>query len=541
MIADVAAKEWDVIVIGAGMGGGTVGRRLAEKGLSVLFVESGPLGRRAEQQRLRDDIEDPVARRIRGFWPKPFNATIDGRTSQFFGPVGGGVGGSSAFYAGTLERPERHDIDDSAERPHPTGGWPERFDAFRPYFDDAEKLFHVCGDEDPLSREAPSGLLPPPVMVDGDKAMMESFRSAGLHPYRVHLGVKFLLDCQLCFGLKCPRPCKMDGRSAGVEPALETGNAALLDMCHVRALRGTRDRITHIEAERDGQALTLRARRYVLAAGALNSPRVLLSSRSEDWPEGCANGSGTVGRNLMFHLNEMVAIWPERGVSFDGPSKAISLRDFYYQGGRRYGTLAAMGIDASYGEITWFLNTIFDRSALRKLRPLREFTRIPAYVAARMFGNAKIYSGIIEDLGYADNRVLLDEADPGRLRFEYTIRPELRQRRREFRRLVKRRLGKQRSFFLTLQPELNLAHSCGTLRFGADPSKSVLDVSCRAHDVHNLYVADSSFMPTSFGINPGLMIAANALRVADRVAADIGHSAADELGGKPRVAAIHTA
>ena len=79
MIADIVEKQWDVIVIGAGLGGGVVGRRLAEQGLSVLFVERGPFGPRTEQQQLRTDIEDPNARRIRGFWPTPLNAKIDGR------------------------------------------------------------------------------------------------------------------------------------------------------------------------------------------------------------------------------------------------------------------------------------------------------------------------------------------------------------------------------------------------------------------------------------------------------------------------------
>jgi choline dehydrogenase-like flavoprotein len=354
-------------------------------------------------------------------------------------------------------------------------------------------------------------------MDECDEAMMASLRHLGLHPYRIHMGVRFLPGCTMCFGSKCPRNCKMDGRSAGVEPALETGNAALLDMCNVRALKGTRDGITHIEAERGKEILKLRAKRYILSAGAMGSPRLLLASKSEDWPEGCANKSGLVGRNLMFHLTELIAIWPKRGVNFNGPTKAISLRDLYYYEGKRYGTLAAMGVDASYGVIVQHLNNVFDRSALRKLRPLREFVRIPAYIGASILGSAQIYAGLIEDLPYETNRVLLDEADPGRLRFEYTLSAELHQRRREFRRLVKRKLRGQRSLLLSQQPDLNIPHACGTLRFGKNPASSVLNPSCRAHDIHNLYVADSSFMPTSLGINPGLMIAANSLRVADQL------------------------
>jgi choline dehydrogenase-like flavoprotein len=517
VIADLCQKEWDVIVIGAGLGGGTIGRRLAEKGLSVLFIESGPKGRRAEEQLLRDDVVDPVARRVRGFWPGWVEATIDGRAVRHPATIGTGVGGSSAFYAGTFERFERHDVDHSDERPHPTGGWPVSYDDLLPYFSDAERLYEVCGDEDPLSTEAPSSLLPPPEMDACDRSMMEGLRRSGLHPYRIHLGVRFLPGCKKCFGFKCPRDCKRDGRSVGVEPALRTGRAALVDMCHVRALRGTKDKITYVEAERGGEILKFRARRYVLASGAFGSPRVLLSSRSEDWPDGCANSSGLVGRNLMFHLTELVAIWPDRGVGSDGPSKAISVRDLYYCNGRRYGALAAMGIDASYGEIVHFMNGMFDRSALRNLRYLRHFTRIPASIAAKMFGRAKVFSALIEDLPYATNRVLLDESKPWQVGYEYTISAELLQRRREFRRLLKQRLRHQRSFFLMLQPLLNLPHACGTLRFGDNAATSVLDSSCRAHDVSNLYVADASFMPTSSGSNPGLTIAANALRVADQV------------------------
>jgi choline dehydrogenase-like flavoprotein len=71
--------------------------------------------------------------------------------------------------------------------------------------------------------------------------------------------------------------------------------------------------------------------------------------------------------------------------------------------------------------------------------------------------------------------------------------------------------------FLNYEPIWNIPHACGTLRFGNDPARSVLNRECRSHDIHNLYVADASFMPTSLGLNPGLTVAANALRVADRL------------------------
>lgn len=517
MITELITREWDVIIIGAGLGGGTAGRRLAEAGLSVLFVEAGPNSPRGENHGLHDLVHDPIARRVRGFWPFPIDATIDNKKSTFFAPLGAGVGGSSAFYAGTMERPVRHDIDDSPEKPHPTGGWAESFDTFRPYFEEAERLYHVCGDDDPLSPETASNLVTPPEMVDGDKAFVESFRRSGLHPFRLHTAIRYLPGCKKCLGSKCPRSCKMDGRSAGVEPALATGNATVLDMCEVRALRGGKHTLTHIEVERDGQVFDLRAKRYVLSGGALNSPRLLLASKSEHWPHGCANSSGLVGRNLMFHLHDLFALWPGRNVHFDGPTKAIGMRDFYYVDGQRYGLVAAMGIEATYGVIAHHLKSLFDYMAPRQLRPLRKLIGIPAAIGARLLGTAQIYSVPIEDFPYHENRVDIDENAPDHLHINYTIHPELLRRRKEFRKLIRRKIRGHRKMFLTFKAELNLPHACGTLRFGNDPETSVLDASCRTHDIDNLYVADASFMPTSTGVNPGLTIAANALRVADRI------------------------
>jgi choline dehydrogenase-like flavoprotein len=99
--------------------------------------------------------------------------------------------------------------------------------------------------------------------------------------------------------------------------------------------------------------------------------------------------------------------------------------------------------------------------------------------------------------------------------YDYTMSDELLARRKRFRRLLKTRLKGVRSMWLSHTPELNIAHPCGTLRFSDDPARGVLDRDCRAHDLDNLYVVDGSFMPSSTGVNPGLTIVANALRVAE--------------------------
>ncbi|MCB1367293.1 MAG: GMC family oxidoreductase [Rhodobacteraceae bacterium] len=518
MTEDITSRIWDVIVIGTGMGGGTVGRRLAEKSLSVLFVEKGAAGKRAEAQGIDAAIADPFARSLHGYWPMPVTAQLNGKPTEFFAPLGAGVGGSSVFYAAALERPEPHDLDDSPERPHPTGGWPVSHAQFRPYFAEAERMFEVSGTPDPLSPDAPGPLKPPPPIPPGDAALLERLRGAGLNPYRGHLALRNLPGCANCLGRKCPRDCKMDGRSAGVEPALATGRAALLDHAEVRALRGSRNRISHVEVRRGGETLALKARAYVLAAGALASPLLLMASKSEHWPDGCANDSGLVGRNLMFHLTEMFALWPGRRDPGAGAAKGIALRDHYYRDGTRFGMVQAMGISASYGEILHFLNLQFDRSPLAGIRPLRHLMRLPAGIAANLFGSAALFAGILEDLPYRTNRVLPGPGDPLALNFTYDFAPELLARRRRFRAAINRSLRGQARLFLNRAPEPNFGHASGTLSFGNDPATSVLNPECRAHSIRNLHVADASFMPTSTGVNPSLLIAANALRVADHLA-----------------------
>lgn len=529
---DLVTREWDAIVIGTGIGGGSVGRRMAESGLSVLFVEKGPdLGDTALPA-LGIETRDPAARLENGAWPHLLMAELDGAWCELDGMVGAGVGGTSAYYAATLERPERHDLEPVTGRPHPTGGWPVGYDQMRPWFELAEDHYHINGEVDPL---APAGArLRPPVLPlpESDAALMADLRRAGMHPYRTHMAARFLPGCESCFGRRCPNRCKMDGRSAGVLPALDTGRAALIDRCSVTRIMADARRVTGLSCNREGQEFTLRARHYILSAGGLGSPALLLGSASEAWPDGLGNRTGLVGRNLMFHLSEIIAIWAGSLRGEQGASRSISLRDLYYSAGQRFGTVQSMGLTAGYGEILHALNGRFDQSPLRRLRPLRHGLRIPALIAARMLGNAKLFVGVLEDLPYHHNRVLPNPDEPDRLSFHYDISDELQTRRAAFRKAMRTAFRPHRAMFMGAAPQLNFAHPCGTLRFGDDPATSVLDRDCRMHGIDNLSVADSSFMPTSNGVNPSLTIAANALRVADAIVAGLRPrlAAGDRLG-----------
>ncbi len=521
---DMISRDWDAIVIGTGIGGGSAGRALAEAGLSVLFVEKGPdLGNEAELA-LEAADSDPQSRLAQGAWPRQLEFELDGRQAQTDGMLGARVGGTSIYYAATLERPERHDLETVEGKAHPTGGWAIGYDEFRPWFEQAEKNFNINGEVDPL---APHGaeLLPPiEPLPASDAALIADLRRAGMHPYRTHMATRVI--GQNPDGT--PQIGKMHGRSAGVEPALQTGRAALLDNCTVQRIETDAGRVTGLLCQRGGQSFTLRARRYVLSAGGLGSPTLMLRSANEHWPQGLGNRHDLAGRNLMFHLSEIIALWTSTARGESGASRSISMRDLYFMQGQRFGTVQSMGLTAGYGEILYALHKKFDVSPLRRIRPLRHGLRIPAWIGARMMGEAKLFVGVLEDLPYAHNRVLPDPEDGDRLRFEYHIADELHRRRAAFRKALRAAFHPHRRMFTGTAPELNYAHPCGTLRFGDDPTTSVLDRDCRVHGLDNLYVADSSFMPTSNGVNPSLTIAANALRVGARIVAQM----------QPRLAAV---
>ena len=523
-IEDIHSKTWDAIVIGTGVGGGTVGRRLAEAGLKVLFVEYGPYGPQTEEQD-GAPIGDGYARKLHGVWPSDAVFTSNGETSAVDLGIGVGVGGTSSFYASTLERPAPQDLDDCAEQKHPTGGWPVRYAEYEDYFLEAERLYNVVGETSPMEPTDQTGMARPAPDTEYQQKLRQFFQDCGLHPYRSPTGARFVDNCKMCFGRKCPRACKMDGRTAGIEPALATGNAALLDWCEAVRFHGTANAVEQLEVRHKGQTLFLKAGTFILSAGALNSPRILQRSVSQDWPKGCANSSGLVGRNLMFHLNEFFAIWPGAHQSASEYSKTFSMRDFYSSKGQRLGVFQALGVSADYHTISYFLSAYSKQGHPLKRAFLRRTTHLASMISAQVLGNAEMYVGILEDFPHPENRVSNGPDRTDQIEIVYNVSDELLSRRAKFTKMINAAFPRRQRLHLNRTPQVNHAHCCGTVRFGLDAKTSVLDSNCRSHDVQNLYCVDASFMPTSNGVNPSLTIAANALRVADHIVENVSVSA----------------
>lgn len=530
---DSERTVWDALVIGTGMGGGMLGYRLARAGRRVLFVEKGrstlpgtpgtiraampelakPKASRSAETyyemlaragRCTDEIED-ISRRI----PR-----------RFIPMIGSGTGGSSALYGMVCERFFPQDFTPRQNFAEPGDStvpdtWPISYQQMAPWYAEAETLLGVRGQPDPLRPNGASPSIPaaPPFSAD-NQPLVDHLTARGLHPYHLPMACEYVEGCTTCQTYLCPRPCKNDAARSGVLPAVRDYGAELLTECRVLRLEADPTHVRQVICEHRGSRLALRAKVVVLAAGALATPLLLLNSRSGDWPGGLANGSDWVGRNLMRHLLDPLEVWPHAGFRTTAANKEIGLNDFYFRDGQKYGTVQSFG---AIPPMEWLANRPGGRGkALRLMRPA---VRV---VYERFFTGGLVLAAMTEDLPYLENRVLPTDR-PGtdgreRLRIHYRLHPSEIQRRAVFLQQLKEVLAPFRKIPLgSGKDNANLGHVCGTCRFGDDPKSSVLDPQNRAHEVHNLYVVDTSFFPSSAGLNPSLTVAANALRVADHI------------------------
>lgn len=506
--SDLEAMQWDVIVIGSGIGGATVGRSLALKGLSVLFLEKGG---EISGDTSSPDGSSPADRLAHGWWPNPVSRKMpDGSHRQFFAAVGCAVGGSSIHYAAALERMEPSDFQVVETRRGSTVPWPIRYEDLAPFYRAAEALY---GIDAAAVEQAPNR------MSDWDRALMDQMRRNGLRPEPLRVAIRYDAQCMECIGRVCPRDCKRDARVACLDEALRQPSCRILDRCEVEVLEADDRRVTALRARRNGRELRFRGRVVVLAAGAFHSPQILLRSRSATWVNGLANHSDQVGRNLMFHTSDVLALWAPRRLSRRAlQRKSISVRDFYCRDGDRLGYVQSMGLEAGRGEIAGFLKEELRRRGISNELLLSLLVKVPSHVAALLFGGAGIFAAMSEDDPDPGNRITLDPSEPDGATFTYTITDDLRRRAERLYREFSRYVRPWRAMRISPELSMNYGHPCGTCRFGDDASVSVLDRDCKAHGLQNLYVVDASFMPRSGAVNPSLTIAANALRVAPHIA-----------------------
>jgi len=252
-----------------------------------------------------------------------------------------------------------------------------------------------------------------------------------------------------------------------------------------------------------------------VAAGASNSAKLLLNSANDTHPNGLANGSDQVGRNYMFHNSQAVL-----AISKDpNPTvfqKTLGVNDYYF---------ASDEWEFPMGNIQMVGKSVAEM--YRGEKPL--MTKLaPTFSLEDVATHAIDFWLSTEDLPVAENRVSLTAAGEVTLRYK-SSNDGARDRLFEQLRSLLGHLGMHEhhliprwAYLENKIPVAGVAHQAGTCRFGSDPASSVLDTDCRAHEVDNLYVVDTSFFPSIAAVNPALTAMANALRVGDHLLQRLG-------------------
>ena len=311
-------------------------------------------------------------------------------------------------------------------------------------------------------------------------------------------------------------------RSSACAPYCDRENVTLLVNSKVIKLEtdpagGT---VTGVVVERPGDGEAYAQEVYsadvvALCAGASNSAKLLLQSASDRHPGGLANGSDQVGRNYMFHnCKAVAALCKEQNETVF--QKTLGINDFYLSGdGRQWplGNIQMIGksnAGAMKGE----------EPKLTRLAPRRSLDEVAQHSVDWWLTT--------EDLPKPDNRVTVDDA--GRVHLAYTSSndQEAQGLYDELKKILNHVGMAQhhvfdKNFYMCMNvPLAGVAHQAGTCRFGDDPATSVLDVNCKAHELDNLYVVDTSFFPSIGAVNPALTAMANAMRVGEHLIERLG-------------------
>ncbi|MGN6380583.1 MAG: GMC oxidoreductase, partial [Gaiellales bacterium] len=273
--------------------------------------------------------------------------------------------------------------------------------------------------------------------------------------------------------------------------------------------------VTGVVVGHNGSTETFSGDLIVLACGAANTARLLLSSANDKHPGGLANGSDQVGRNYMFHNSQAVLALSRE----ENPTvfqKTLGLNDFYF---------SSPDHDYPLGNIQMVGKS--QAPMFRGEKPAE--TRLaPHWTLESIARHAVDFWLSTEDLPVAENRVTVDR--DGRLTLAYTPTNETpkKQLYEQLRSMLRHldmhedHLMHRFAYMKNDIPVAGVAHQAGTCRFGDDPASSVLDRNCRAHEVDNLYAVDTSIFPSIGAVNPALTAMANSLRVGDHLLERLG-------------------
>jgi choline dehydrogenase-like flavoprotein len=550
---------YDVVIIGSGASGGAVAYTLCKAGYKVAVLEKGRLLKREEFSKdelayCRRDLVTPnlfdeyhtIEEKVDGKWVA--TPTYESGWSFWNGNI---VGGSSNFMSGMLHRLHPDDFRLKSKYGEIEGAnvvdWPISYEDLEPYYTLAEELVGISGHYEPHKyepkRSTPNFTQPPTKENAVVKLLDKSCKALGIKslvtPRAVLSKNKPERDAcyysNLCGSYGCSSGAKGSSREALLKPALATGNLTLLTNSYVKYLHAeSKDEVSYavVVDTITGKEKRIEGKMFVVAAQAHESARLLLNSANKHHPEGLANSSGELGKNLIF----------SGGGSGQGELHKESLKEI------KFDELMTTGLFVNRSVLDWYFidhwwdgkfkggsvefmfehQNIITRARKNNYKngQLLWGTELGERVVKRMTEQKSIRFEIFNDwLPNDDCFVALDPTHKdkygmpvGKLRVEghpqdvkvgnYIAK--------KCEKILEEMGAKNIYSGVSSAPPQNLV--AGGCRFGDDPKTSVLNKYCQAHDVKNLFVADASFMPTGGSVAYSWTIYANAFRVADYIA-----------------------
>lgn len=507
---------YDALVIGSGFGGMMAAHTLIHSGLRVLMLERGDWVRRSPESWQGNQV-GPLGRHFHTESPYDvYDERGRSTTGAFFC-----VGGPSVFYGGVALRFRTEDFESNPDIEAGSGAaWPYSYADLEPYYMEAERIIGVAGvaGADPTEPPRSAAYAEPPAPLAPVSARIAgAARDLGFTPFPLPLAINYgaaplrkkCIGCGTCDGFACAIGAKNDLATSVLPELLERGLELRPHTVAVRIL-AERGQVTGVVAQdtRSQEQVVYRAKRVVLAGGALASPHLLLASGLQHYNP----GGHVVGRYLMRHLNQVVfGLFPSAPAPDGGFHKQIAIHDLYFgdPSVRQRGKLGGI-----------------QQVGTPPASLIRQQLAGPlGAIGARLCGYVTGLLTIAEDQPQFENRVTLDPRHPDRhglprlvISHRYSRRDDAASRvLLRAARNVLRRAGAWACYQHQIR---TFSHAVGTVRMGRDPRTSALDQYGRFRGIDNLYVVDGSFMPRSGGVNPSLTIAANALRSAAFLASD---------------------
>ena len=539
---------YDVCVIGSGAGAGPIIYELSQKGLKVCVLEKGDIYTEKDFSKdemvVRKSIYTPnlkdeyhtIEEFIDGSWQK--FPTYETGWNFWNGSL---LGGSSNFMSGYFHRLKPNDfkLASSYEIPKDSNivDWPISYDDMEKYYEKVERVVGISGkvqeyefSEPRSTKDFPYAALQENKIVDLiDKSCKElNYKSiktprAIITKQKGHRNPCYYSN--YCGSYPCSSAAKGSSRASLIKDALLTNNVTIIPNAFVIKLNTNKDKkiISAVYLTKKSSKKEIKAKLFVLAAQAVETSRLLLNSKDENFPNGVANNSLNVGKNFLSSSGGIVsASFDERNMNLKDlltPGLFVnrSLMDWYYTKEFKAGTIDILFEHANpirrASNLRWNEDELIIGEQLQN-KIFENFTktrRLNIEIFTDWTPNDNSFISVDEKykdkyaIPVANIRIGTNPQDLKASKFleEKAIK------------LFEQMGGKDIKSEISQLPSGNL--QAGGCRFGNNPKTSVLNKYCQAHEVSNLFVTDGSFMPTGGSVPFTWTIYANSFRVADYI------------------------